>query len=204
MLSSAWVPAALTVLLAGASGYHLLRLGTGVGTRHARPDLDLTHILMGVTMAWMLLAGLARPYAVGLVAGFGLAGAWYTVAAVRRYVRDGPGQVGRDAIQAVGCAAMAWMLVPAAGLGRPLGADAMGPAVSGLAMPGMAMPAGGAEGRVLTVAVLVAVAVASGWTLRRAVTRPDRPRGAHADGPLAAGCQLAMNAAAAYMLLGLL
>lgn len=202
MPSPAWPCMLLAAALAVATCYHARRLLVGIRSGHLRLDVDLTHILMGLAMTAMLLEALPRSSEVWLVAAFTPAALWFAVVAVRRYVFEGPGQVGRETVHAVGCAAMAYMLAPAAGLRLPSATAASVVAPVGTATPhtmaGMAMPGMGAAlgGPVLAGALLAAVSGAALWTVWHTRRYPG--------GPAAVGCQVAMNAAAAYMLVAVL
>jgi hypothetical protein len=202
MPSVGWVPLGLTGLLAAVTGYHLYHLSpfAGRGGHQRRIDVDLSHALMGGLMVWMLrrdLPGGAGPW---LVAGLAGTTAWFVVAGVRRYVLDGPGEVGREAVQVAVFAAMTYLAALAAGLSLP-SADVSGGLVPPTSsMPGMVMPAGGSAQRLLAGLLLAAVLLAAAWTVRTGArrTRADRPD------RVATGCQLAMDAATVYMLLALL
>lgn len=200
MPSVGWLPLGLAGLLVAVTGYHLYHL-TPAGHGHQRRlDVDLSHALMGGLMVWMLGSDLPECVGPWLVVGFGVATAWFACAGVRRYVLDGPGEVGREAVQVAVFAAMTYMLAVMGGLSVPSAGRPGGLVQSAASMPGMAMPAGEAGGRVLAGLLLAAVLAAAAWTVRIAVgrARTDRP------GRVATGCHLAMDAATVYMLLALL
>lgn len=200
-----WLPLGLTGLLVAVTGYHLYHLTPAArGHRHQRRiDVDLSHALMGGLMAWMLLRELPGAAGPWLVASLGATTAWFVGAGVRRYVLDGPGEVGREAVQVAVFAAMTYTLALAGGLSLPSAGQPDGLAQSPAAMPGMAgmtAPGGGAGGRVLAAVLLAAVLAAAAWTVRLAAGRART----HRPDRLATGCHLAMDAAAVYMLLALL
>jgi hypothetical protein len=120
--------AALTLLIAAASACRLT-VGRLQG-RDTEPDVDAHHVLMGVAMAGMFEPRLSLAPAAAWLVVFAASAAWFAWRAFRARRRCGTGGLWCDsAPHAVECAAMIYMLLPAA-----RGA----PAMAGMSAPGSA------------------------------------------------------------------
>jgi hypothetical protein len=105
--------AALTLLIAAASACRLT-VGRLQG-RAGEPDVDAHHVLMGVAMAGMFEPRLSLAPAAAWLVVFVASAAWFAWRAIRARRRGGPGGLWCDsAPHAVECAAMIYMLLPAA------------------------------------------------------------------------------------------
>jgi hypothetical protein len=169
------------------------------------PDADGLHVAMGVAMAGMFEPRLSPVPGAIWLAVFGAAAAWFGWQAI-----TGPGSKGslrcaHPAPHAVECAAMIYMLLPAALAGR-------GPAIT---MPGMAANADQGVGNPM-IALILALFMLGYlvWTADQlaAMSRARRvpatswpPAGSTALAPrLAVGYKIAMSLAMGYMLLTML
>jgi hypothetical protein len=112
----AWVApgfAALTLLIAAASACRLT-VGRLQG-RVTEPDVDAHHVLMGVAMAGMFEPRLSLAPAAAWLVVFGVSAVWFAWRAMRARRRGRTGGPWCDsAPHAVECAAMIYMLLPAA------------------------------------------------------------------------------------------
>jgi hypothetical protein len=187
-MSTSWLRWAFAAAMIGVAIFHITRL-LASRARHGpdRADAELTHVAMGVVMTAMLLGVLAPIESRRLAMLFALPLVWFVWRGVHSYVLDGPRAVGAPTRHVVGCAAMVYMLVAVSGAST---------AVS--TMPGMSMASTSHSLPIVPGTLLLA-------TLAVAVSTVVRPRtvGLPATPALAAGCQLAMNAATVYMLMAM-
>lgn len=156
--------------------------------------LDLWHVLMGSAMAAMLLVPYSRALSIVALGVFGAGLGWSLVRLA--------GPVARAAYVrlAVGCAAMAAMLLPAATAAAATPASASHAMAGGDAMGAMAGMGSGAPGLAPPGALVVALLVALGVILAVRLVRVLRPAAAAAT-RLDACCDVAMSAAMGYLLL---
>jgi hypothetical protein len=180
-----WTFAAATIAVAL---FHVTRLVvSGAWGRRHGVDADLTHAAMGAVMAVMLLGGLGPSESRRLAVLFGIPLVWFAWRSMHAYVMDGPRSVGTPARHVVGCAAMVYMLLAVSST-----------TLAASSMPGMSMASPSLSAPIATTTLLVATIGVALWTMARprAVGVPETPA-------LAAGCQLAMSAATAYMLMAI-
>lgn len=172
--------------------------------RAAEPEADALHVLMGVAMAGMLEPGISPVPGTAWRVVFGAAAGWFAWRAVRarghnrpaggRRSQPGSWRCAHPAPHCVECAAMVYMLVPAAAGGH-------GPAMP---MPGMAAAAGAANPAVALVLALFMLGYIV-WTADRLTSHGSLRTDGTALAPRAAACsKIAMSAAMGYMLLTML
>jgi Domain of unknown function (DUF5134) len=116
MTSPGWLAAGLAALMLLIAASCTARLAiSGLRGRHAEPDADALHVIMGVAMAGMLEPRLSPCPATTWQAVFAAAAAWFTWQAVRARSRRRPAPVfcEHPAPHALECAAMIYMLLPA-------------------------------------------------------------------------------------------
>jgi hypothetical protein len=205
VIAPAWVTWAVAAVVLLLAAYSAARL---IWRRTLRPaaaaDIDLAHLLMGVSMAGMMESRLdVLPDRVWLTV-FGISALWFTSAAVRarpsgRAAR--PQSRCRFALlHAAECLAMVYMLLPARYLPLGSGREA--------AMPGMAAAGLGAGNPVLALLLCAFMLGCVLWTIdgRDAASLTQ----AGAAGPAAPGegarpltsySKIAMSLAMGYMLL---
>jgi hypothetical protein len=179
-MSTSWLRWLCAAAMIGVVLFHVVRL-VSARARGVRPDAELAHAAMGAVMAVMLVGVLGPSDGRLLAVGFAASLVWFVWRGLHSFVMDGARAVGAPVRLVVGCAAMVYMLVVLS--------------LAGPSMPGMTMPVGSPA---LVVTLLVATLGVAAWTLIRPVALglPRSPA-------LAAGCQLAMNAATVYMLVAL-
>jgi hypothetical protein len=186
-MSTSWLRWAFAAAMIGVALFHVIRMiAPRARQRPDSMDAEITHAAMGVVMTVMLLGVLAPAEGRRLAVLFAIPLVWFVWRGLHSYVMDGPQAVGTPTRHVVGCAAMVYMLVAVSG---PRAASSM---------PGMSMASTSPSSPVAAGALLVATVGVALWT----VARP-RAVGLPAQPALAAGCQLAMNAATVYMLLAL-
>lgn len=181
-MSMSWLRWVFAAAMLGVAVFHLVRLVSS--RRRHRPDAEFTHAAMAVVMTVMLVGVLAPANGRLLALCFAAPLGWFVWRGLHSFVMDGVRTVGAPVRLVVGCAAMVYMLVALA--------------AASTSMPGMAMPSASLLSPVIAGALLVATLGVAAWTVTRpvAVGLPSRPA-------LAAGCQLAMNAATVYMLVAM-
>lgn len=207
-----WSPVGLRWVLATAmlvtAVYHIGRIAMArPPRRRCDLDVDMTHAAMSVGMSLMLVGSLGAHGNIVWLAVFAAATLWFVVRTTHGYVMHGVTTAGPHAREALGCAVMLGMLA----------ITAVATAHAGLVrfgandMAGMAMPRGSstADTHVITAALLLVMVGVSIWTAaglspaRRgslAWATVDAPRVQTRAPNLTAGCQLATNATAVYML----
>jgi hypothetical protein len=181
-----WLQWTFAVAMVAVAVFHLARLARPHWLRGTSRDVELAHAAMGAVMVWMLVGPLSAASSDRLAVLCLVPAAWFAWRALHSYVMDGLGAGGPTAVQIVGPAAMAYMLL-AFGAATPMG--------TGMAMPGSSR--GLASPVLAGVFVLATVGVAA-WT----VARQRGHRGA-AVPVLNTGCQLAMSATTVCMLVAL-
>ncbi len=176
-MSTDWLRWLIAAAMAGVVLFHVVRLRS----RSHRRDADLTHAAMGVVMSVMLIGVLAPSDSRRLALAFAAPLLWFVWRGMYGYVMDGVRALGPPIRLVVGCAAMVYML-----------------AVPSTATPSMSRMTMSAGSPTVVGALLVATLGVAAWTVTRPATvgLPRTPA-------LAAGCQLAMNAATVYMLMAM-
>jgi hypothetical protein len=200
-----WLAALLAavMLLIAAGGVARLVLWPLRG-RTAEPEADALHVLMGIAMAGMLEPGVSPVPDTAWRVVFGAAAAWFAWQAIRahrpghlvagRRPQPGRWRCAHPAPHCVECAAMVYMLVPAAASGH-------GPAMS---MPGMSGAGSGANPAVALVLALFMLGYIV-WTADRLTSQRRLRTVGAALAPRAAACsKIAMSVAMGYMLLTML
>ena len=173
--------------------------------RATETDADALHIVMGTAMAGMLVPRLSILPGGMWVAVFAAAAAWFGWHAIHGPYTAGSARCRYPVPHLIECAAMVYMLLPAAAP-RPAQPS-----------PGMAMPGMGASAGLPALPVVLALFMTGYivWTtdhlaaLARSRTRPRsaRPRRGNLARQtqlapkLAAGCKIAMSIAMGYMLI---
>jgi uncharacterized protein DUF5134 len=184
-MSASWLRWLFAAAMIGVALFHVVRLAAS-RDRH-RPDgvdVELTHAAMGVVMTVMLIGVLAPSDSRRLALVFLAPLLWFVWRGLHSFVMHGARAVGPPVRHVVGCAAMVYMLVVLS--------------TAGPAMPGMSMAAPSSASPLVAGSLLIATVAVAGWTLAR-----PRVVGLPAAPALAAGCQLAMNAATVYMLVAM-
>jgi hypothetical protein len=197
MSAPGWLGWALAVLTVAVAGYHLGRLAASrISRTPLRPDVEVTHAAMSITMTMMLLGPLAPLAARCLALIFAVPMMWFACSGVHTYVMDGPThRAGLVAGPAVACAIMIVML---AALAHPASASTM----AGRSMPDPPSGLVSVSPELRSVLVVATVAVA-GWTVAR-VRTAARALGARPTvARVGTGCQLVVSATTVYMLLSM-
>lgn len=192
MTGPAWLSEALAAVMIAVALYHAARLAR-LRRRSTHPDIDLTHLAMGVAMALMLVATLSARSSLGWALAFAVPTVWFTWRSMQTFVFDGARALTRHLPHALVCGAMVYVLLVLSGAGAA-GADST-------TMPGMDMgssgPSSATQWSFLAIPLLIVmcgVAALNATQLRRATAA------GHHIPAATNGCQLAMSTTMIYML----
>ena len=192
MSGPAWLSEALAAVMIAVALFHAARLAR-LRHRSTHPDIDLTHLAMGVAMALMLVATLSTRSSLGWALAFA------TWRSMQTFVFDGARALTRHLPHALACGAMVYVLLVLSSAG-PASADSTAmPAMQMApgAMPGLNGSSGTAQWSFLAVPLVIVmcgVAALNAAQLRRATAS------GHHIPAVTNGCQLAMSTTMIYML----
>ena len=198
MSGPAWLSEALAAVMIAVALFHAARLAR-LRRRSTHPDIDLTHLAMGVAMALMLVATLSARSSLGWALAFAVPTVWFTWRSMQTFVFDGAKALTRHLPHALACGAMVYVLLVLSSAG-PASADSTampGMQMAPSAMPGLNGSSGTAQWSFLAVPLMIVmcgVAALNAAQLRRATAS-----GNHIPA-VTNGCQLAMSTTMIYML----
>jgi TRAP-type C4-dicarboxylate transport system permease small subunit len=202
MSSASWLSWTLAALMIGVALYHVARIVAWPHLGRCRElDVDVTHAVMGLTMAGMLVGSVTGQLGRSCIIGFGLATAWFGWRAADTCIAVGIRAVGHPLRQMLGCGAMLYMFAASAN------AFAIGNYRPEIQLPDGKVLLG--SGFPLLTGLLAATGVVTARTIITALGAAQDHRHHSPDGgftnsalapALAAGCQAAMSATTVYML----